>query len=90
VTGSGDPPGTGQYEFGIDSDLNMQLFTASFAKFPKHIDVGLPPFLRIAKISIGEVVSFDDKLHDLLCPRDHVGSREEPQFPDKRVKADKL
>ena len=32
----------------------------------------LIPFFRIAEISIGEVVSFDDESHDLLCPRDHV------------------
>ena len=48
----------------------------------------LIPFFRIAEISIGEVVSFDDESHDLLCPRDHVGIGKEPQFPDKRVKVD--
>ena len=39
---------------------------------------------------IGEVVGFGDASHDLLYLRDDVSSGEEPQFPDKRVKADKL
>ena len=45
----------------------------------------LVPVFRIAKISIGELVGFDDESHDLFCPRDHVSTGKEPQFSDKRV-----
>ena len=49
-----------------------------------------PPVFRIVKVSVGEVVGLDDALHDLLRLRDDVGGGKEPQFPDKRVKADEL
>ena len=78
------------HDLSIQVLLNTQVFAASFAKRPKHINVVLLPLCRITKISIGEVVGFDDASHDLLCLRDDVSRGEEPQFPDKRVKADKL
>lgn len=74
----------------IDLRLNMQLLPASFTKYPNHIDVGLLPFFQIAKVSVGELVRFDDESHDLPCHRDHAGCGEEPQFSDKSVEVDKL
>ena len=56
----------------------------------KQIGVLPPAIFRIVKVPVGEVVGFDDAMHDLLCLRDDVGGGKEPQFPNKRVKADKL
>jgi hypothetical protein len=70
--------------------LNVQVFTASFAKRTKHIDIVALPVFRITKISVGEAVGFADVLHDLLCLCDDVCGGEEPQSPDKRVEPDKF
>jgi hypothetical protein len=63
-------------------DLNLQVFTASLAKRPKQVDVVVQPVLRVTKIPVGEMVGFDDVLHDLLCLCEDVTRREEPQSPD--------
>ena len=68
----------------------MQVFTAGFAKRPKHIDVFSLPIFRVTKISIGEAVGFDDVLHDLICLCDDVSGGEEPQSPDKCVEPHKF
>jgi hypothetical protein len=71
-------------------DLYTQIFTASFAKRSKQIDVVRVPVFRVAEIPVGEVVGFGDTLHDFLCARDDVRRGEQPQPPDKCVKPDKL
>jgi hypothetical protein len=65
----------------------MKLFTATFAKCPKHIDVVLLPSLRIAKIYTGEVVSLDGELHDFLCFQDyfHWNRRESNLRPKIKI-----
>jgi hypothetical protein len=70
--------------------LNAQVFATSFAERPKHIEVVPLPVFRIAEISVGEVVDFDDVLHDLLCLCDDVTRGAEPQLPNKGVKPDKF
>jgi hypothetical protein len=74
----------------IGRDLNAQVFRTKFAKRPKYIDVALSPVFRITKISIGEVVGFDDASHDRLYLRDAVKRGEEPLLPGKRMKSGKL
>ena len=70
--------------------LNAQVFAISYAERPKHIDVVPLPVFRIAEISVGEVVDFDDVLHDLLCLCDDVAGGAKPQLPDEGIKPDKF